>query len=396
MLRVLLIICVSTILLGKAEIAQTNEEPRRYLTTSTPTILFSVNDGEAGALVMGDGEPVQDSVSVVRLSSDAPPEIKTVYGGAHSSLLGSPHAAVVGGFGIVTNHNIRLDEQRQFVEKNGVHEGRNQIAVIDLTSMKVTDIEYLDAIPWLAHTHSDDRRVIVGLSNGWLVASLSEEGKLTELTRSDYQYPIASFDLSPDGEQILAVVGSPSETQWLARFTVDGDIITVDGNTDAQEFLVEGPFSPRIYPQGDRALVLNSGGLSDGVLDDVMIVDMRKNKVIGRIPQVSDGLESIAIHPSGRFAVISCLNAMPWSTTSHIAVIDLEGQSPRLAYSLPVEPIPEGIEFSKDGSQLFLGSTLANHISVYSVEDMNLILQPFVLGIGEGHAALGISFPLAD
>ena len=61
-----------------------------------------------------------------------------------------------------------------------------------------------------------------------------------------------------------------------------------------------------------------------------------------------------------------------------------------------MEPIPEGIEFSKDGSQLFLGSTLANHISVYSVEDMNLILQPFVLGIGEGHAALGISFPLAD
>ena len=65
-------------------------------------------------------------------------------------------------------------------------------------------------------------------------------------------------------------------------------------------------------------------------------------------------------------------------------------------YSLPVEPIPEGIEFSEDGSQLFLGSTLANHISVYRVDGMNLIAQPFVLGIGEGHAALGISFPSAD
>lgn len=396
MLKVILTICVSIMLLGKAEMAKTKEDLTKYLTTSTPTILFSVNDGEAGALVMGDGVPVQDSVSVVRLSSDAPPEIKTVYGGAHSSLLGSPHAAVVGRFGIVTNHNIRLDEQRQFVEKNGVHEGRNQIAVMDLDSMKVTDIEYLDAIPWLAHAHPDDRRIIVGLSDGWLVASISEEGKLTELTRSDYEYQIASFDLSPDGEHILAVVGSPSEAQWLARFSLDGDIIRVDGKTDPQEFLVEGPFSPRIYPQGNRALVLNSGGLSDGLLDDVMIVDMKKNKVIGRIPQISDGLESIAIHPSGRFAVISCLNAMPWSTTSHIAVIDLQRQSPRLTYSMPVEPIPEGIEFTEDGSQLFLGSTLANHISVYSVDGMNLIAQPFVLGIGEGHAALGISFPSAD
>ena len=396
MLRVLLVICVSTMFLGKAETAQANEAPPKYLTTSKPTILFSVNDGEAGALVMGEGTPVEDSVSVVRLSPDAPPEIKTVYGDAHSSLLGSPHAAIVGSFGIVTNHNIRLDEQRQFVEKNGVHEGRNQIAVMDLDSMKVTDIEYLDAIPWLAHAHPDDRRVIVGLSDGWLVVSVSEEGKLAELTRSDYEHQIASFDLSPDGEHILAVVGSPSEAQWLARFSLDGDTIRGDGKTDPQEFSVEGPFSPRIYPQGDRALVLNSGGLSDGVLDDVMIVDMKKNKVIGRIPQVSDGLESIAVHPSGRFAVISCLNAMPWSTTSHIAVIDLLGQSPSLMYSLPVEPIPEGIEFSEDGSQLFLGSTLANHISVYRVDGMNLIAQPFVLGIGEGHAALGISFPSAD
>ena len=116
-----------------------------------------------------------------------------------------------------------------------------------------------------------------------------------------------------------------------------------------------------------------------------MIADM-KNKVIGRIPQVSDGLESIAVHPSGRFA-ISCLNAMPWSTTSHIAVIDLLGQLPSLMYSLPVEPIPEGIEFSEDGSQLFLGSTLANHISVYRVDGMNLIAQPFVWDRGRARGS---------
>ena len=59
---------------------------------------------------------------------------------------------------------------------------------------------------------------------------------------------------------------------------------------------------------------------------------------------------------------------------------------------MPVEAVPEGIEFSNNGKQLFVGSTLANHISVYAVEDMMLERSPFVLPVGKGHAALGIGF----
>ena len=39
-----------------------------------------------------------------------------------------------------------------------------------------------------------------------------------------------------------------------------------------------------------------------------------------------------------------------------------------------------------------MGSTLANHISVYAVEGMMLKRSPLVLSVGEGHAALGITF----
>ena len=119
--------------------------------------------------------------------------------------------------------------------------------------MKVTDIEYLDAIPWLAHAHPDDRRVIVGLSDGWLVVSVSEEGKLTELTRSDYEHQIASFDVSPDGEHILAVVGSPSEAQWLARFSLDGDTIRVDGKPIPKSFWFRGHFR-RVFIRKETGL----------------------------------------------------------------------------------------------------------------------------------------------
>jgi DNA-binding beta-propeller fold protein YncE len=188
-------------------------------------------------------------------------------------------------------------------------------------------------------------------------------------------------------------VGAVTGEQWLAKFVVrDDDTVTLVGKTAVQNFVVDAPFSPRIAPNGRTALVLNSGGLSDGVLDDVLLVDLPTNTVIDRVAQVSDGLESLAIHPSGEFAVVSCLNAMPWSVTSHLAVIALTPDSIERRYSLPIEALPEGIEFSKSGKQLFVGSTLANHIAVYAVEGMRLERSPFVLPVGEGHAALGIGF----
>ncbi len=136
--------------------------------------------------------------------------------------------------------------------------------------------------------------------------------------------------------------------------------------------------------------MLNSFGASDGRLDDALVVDLAGNRISHRIPQVADGLESLAFHPSGKFAVISCLNLLPWTTTSFLAVVDLNDETPRLITSLPVEKVPEGIEFSADGRKLFVGSTMADHISVFDVDGLTLRRSSHVLVTGSGHAALGI------
>ena len=70
-------------------------------------------------------------------------------------------------------------------------------------------------------------------------------------------------------------------------------------------------------------------------------------------------------------AVISCLEEAP--PTAHniyslLAVIDLTSQPARLLYHVNVEAIPEGIEFTPDGSQLFVQLTSANHIAVFDVD----------------------------
>jgi DNA-binding beta-propeller fold protein YncE len=112
------------------------------------------------------------------------------------------------------------------------------------------------------------------------------------------------------------------------------------------------------------------------------------------IPQVGDGLESLAFHPSGKFAVVSCLeNFSPGNALtsySHLAVVDLTTNAARLLYHLPVEAIPEGIEFTPDGSKLFVGLTEAHHIAVFDVEGFLLKRSPVVIRVGHGPAIMAL------
>lgn len=373
------------------------DETQAYITTARPTILFSVNDGEAGSLVSGVRQVVEDSVTVIRVFPDQPPSVATVYGGADSTILGSPYAAIVGEFGIVTNHDLRLTEQAEFLKSTDSWVGNNEVKTIDLTTLQVIGELELDISPWLAVAHPDGRRVIVSLSNssvtddnGFAVVEVGRDGALRELSRSSIAAAPISFDLGGDGQTILAAVMG-SDGGYIARYMLNQDnSITHVTDIAAGDFVVDGPFSPRISPDGTQALVLNSFGASDGKLDDALVVDLVGNRISHRIPQVADGLESLAFHPSGKFAVISCLNLMPWTTTSFLAVVDLSNDRPQLISSLSVEKVPEGIEFSGDGRQLFVGSTLADHISVFDVDGSTLRRSPYVILTGSGPAALGI------
>lgn len=364
-----------------------------YVTSNVNTTLVSFNDGEAGSLVTGDGSVVADSLTVINLSPTSAPITKTVYGLTSSTLLGAPHAAITGNFAVITNHTLRLDENLGFVNVDSSAVGKNQLVIMDLRTLKVTDNLQLDASPWLAKSVHNSDRVIVGLSTGWLVIKIDADGRIIKQVYSPFDVSVVSFDIDSNGGSILAGIQDRSGDWWLTKYLLrDDDTVVLEGRTKTNKFLIDAPFAPRIAPNGRSALVLNGGGFSDGVLDDVLLVDLAENIVVDSIRQVSDGLESVAIHPSGEFAVISGLNAMPWSVSSHLALISLSSDSPELLYSLPIEALPEGVEFSKDGEQLFVGSTLANHISVYKVEGMMLKRLPQVLPVGEGHVALGIAF----
>jgi len=365
-----------------------------YITTPRPAILFSVNDGEAPSLIeeVTDAAVPADSVTVIRLYPDRPPTSKTVAGTTMSTIVGTPYAAIIGHFGIVTNHRQREGAQI----RSGDVRGNNQIAVVDLLSDDLTVTDRIDNKRgvWQAVVHPDGRRVIVALEDELRVFTVTDQGKLEELARTPTSGTAWSFALSPDGKTILASV-LDDFIDWDAR-TVRFDLkpdSTLSGPKaiESNGHFVEGPFSPRFAPDSKSALILNGWGDANGSMDDVLMVDMEANRVVAAVPQVGDGLESLAYHPSGDFAVIACLNSYGGTFSSQLAVLDLTSGTPQLLYHVPVDRIPEGIEFTPDGSMLFVGTSHANQIAVFHVKGKMLNRSPFVLPTGYGPSVMGLA-----
>jgi len=387
-----LLLCF-TLACQKQQSALSNEH--NYITTKQPIILFSINDGEVPSILphLSPEDNVQDSITVIRLSKDRPPDTRTVYGTTSSTILGSPRTAIIGRYGIVTNH-----DDRSGLKVPPEVAGQNQIIAVDLESddLRVVSRVELAQQPLLALAHPDGKRVIVALSDHWGVYKVKDDGALVEVSQSASPGIVYSFDISNDGRTIIATMAKGldplSSKAGIFHFVINEDSsIDLVGEITSDKFKIDGPFSPRISPDGKRALVLNSEGGSDGVLDDVLVLDLTGTvKISQSIKQVADGLESLAIHPSGEFAVITCLDMHGRTVTSHLAIVDLRGDEVQLLHHIPIELVPEGIEFTPDGTKLFVGSTRANHVVVYDVRGMNLYRSPYVLPTGYGHSALAL------
>ncbi len=330
--------------------------------------------------------------------------MQTVAGKVPVTIHGSPHLAITsdGRYGFISNHGWRgegiVKGDKQPVPAEHL---QNVLSVVDLASddLRVVDQVPLPAEPWMVDLHPDGRKVIVGVGAGFHVYALQAD-RLKLMATANAPSTVFSFDVSPRGDRIIAVTVTAQETlsdTQLHWFKLDGDSITHLCRIEAGEGVgaIERGFSPRISPDGNTALVLHDYGIGGkGTLDDVLIVDLSAERpvVTQRIRQVGDGLESLAFHPSGRFAVVCCLDKGPdIMMASHLATVDLTAHPARVLNHIPVDAVPEGIEFTADGSKLFVQTTLANHIMVFDVDGMNLHRSPFVLCTGHAPSALAIS-----
>jgi hypothetical protein len=250
----------------------------------------------------------------------------------------------------------------------------------------------------MALMHPDGKRLLVPCDTGIQVFEM-RSGKLELLKDNPTDFRLGSIAITAKGDRIASQGTKKGGKTAVHVFRYRDGAIEHEGEMKIKEGLPtwDGPFAFRFTPDGRRLVIPNGGGTpSKGKLDPVFLADMTLDPptVTEVIPQIADGIESVAIHPSGKFAVLSGLEDTPRAgvhqANSHLAVVDLASKPARLLYHLPVESLPEGIEFTPDGSQLFVQLTYAHRIAVFDVDGYLLKRSPFVIRVGHGPSSMAI------
>ena len=400
------------LLVGTAVVAQTPGTP--WIATTEPITILSANDGWTHGRLTEDADLTRDvdnltpdSVTVVHLGPDHPPIIRTVYDTVPNSIVGPPYVAMTGDgrYGFVPSRG-------SFTEGGyDVFEESNLISVIDLASEDVFVVQKLE-VPILTNMlamHPDGKHLLVPTAPGFRVYAM--EGSrlaLVGMNSSEVTLLHGAYDISPQGDRIVAFGRGPGDSQDHRGVHVfsyqDGQIqhLAEVGVEAGLPLLVPEAWMLRFSPDGTRVLIPNAAGVgTKGTLDEVLSVDMTRDPpmVTEVIPQVCDGIESLAYHPSGQFVVLSCLEEIPAGAAglpkapvaySRLVVVDLTTRPTRRLYGVDVRGVPEGIEFTPDGTQLFVQLTAAHQLTVFDVEGSLLKKHPFSIRLGHGPASMAL------
>lgn len=374
-----------TLLTLAATTAQEQTVP--YLRTKQRLTILSANDGLTHLKLNPDGKVTADSITVIHLGPDHPPIVKTVYGTVPNTIAGPPYMAMTGDgrYGFVTSRKIKQEPDAPEI-----------ISVIDLAS---ADLKVVQTVklpdPRMAVMHPDGKRLLIPYDTGIRVFEMKGD-QLVLVKDNPTDFRLLGIDISPRGDRVVGngiKKGGKLAAHLLSykdgTIAYQAEVKIKPGMPDW-----DGPFACRFTHDGQRVIIPNGWhNGSRGGLAPVFIADVAQETVTDVIPQVADGIEGVAVHPSGKFAVLSCLEDSPrlvHQAYSHLAVIDLSAKPARLLYHLDVESLPEGMEFSPDGSQLFVGLTYAHRIAVYDVDGFKLTRSPYVLRVGHGPCAMAI------
>ena len=182
---------------------------------------------------------------------------------------------------------------------------------------------------------------------------------------------------TPDGKRAMINKASTDQVSFLA---IDGAEVTLAGPDLA---VGDYPYNADITPDGRLAIVANTGnnGRSDGNIDSITVIDLQHNppRVIDHLA-AGDAPEGITISPDSRLAVTGNLcgsDAPPdaWFLRSPgcIQVFEISDSGVRHVVELPAGGVPEALAFSPDGRWLLVANLLDADVSVFKVQDGQIV-----------------------
>jgi DNA-binding beta-propeller fold protein YncE len=214
-------------------------------------------------------------------------------------------------------------------------------------------------------TNRDDGTITVLSING-------REIKVTDtVTVGEGKDNVSGVAITPDGKRALFTKPSANKIGVLA---IDSGKVTYD-----KQDLLTGlfPYNVAIAPSGKLALTVDNGnnGGSDGNVDTASVIDLEANpiRVIDHVT-VGDSPEGLAISPKGNIAVTVEARGsnQPKSSWFYhpggaVSVLRIDGKKVTRVGEVTVGGLPEGVNFSADGSHIYVGNFIDSDLSVLRV-----------------------------
>jgi len=191
---------------------------------------------------------------------------------------------------------------------------------------------------------------------------------------------VSAVAITPDGKHALVAKALANS---VALLDIDGTKVTYKGYDMNTGFF---PYNVQITPDGRLGVVNNtgnSGGVADGQVDTVAVIDMELNppRVVDQVV-VGDAPEGLAIRPTGGYAASLLTNGSGGSAPKNaffhhdhsvIVLLKIEGKKVRKVGETEVGGLGEGIVFSPDGQFLYVGNSADQDMTVLRLVGNKLV-----------------------
>ncbi len=350
----------------------------QFPSTSLAQVIIAGNDNKAlvvdGKLQI-DPQGVQ-SVSIIDIGPDGPTLRATVE--VPNSIFGPPTNLAVSADNrlALVAEAVRIDPDAsppKFMPSDKLH-------VIDLEAdpPRVIDTLAVGRQPSGMAISPDGRLAIVANRAETSVSVLSITGKQVRFEgKVETGDQVTHVAFTPDGNRAMINKASTDQVSFLA---IDGAEVTLAGPDLA---VGDYPYNADITPDGRLAIVANTGnnGRSDGNIDSITVIDLQHSppRVVDHLA-AGDAPEGITISPDSRLAVTGNLcgsDAPPdaWFLRSPgcIQVFEIGDAGVRHVAELPAGGVPEALAFSPDGRWLLVANLLDADVSVFKVQDGQIV-----------------------
>ena len=346
--------------------------------TPLAQVIIAGNDNKAlvvdGKLQI-DPQGVQ-SVSIIDLSPDGPTLRATVE--VPNSIFGPPTNLAV-----TADNRLALVAEAVMIDPDAAPPKfvpSDKLHVIDLEAdpPRVIDTLTVGRQPSGMAISPDGRLALVANRAETSVSVLSISGKQVRFEgKVETGDQVTHVAFTPDGKRAMINKASTDQVSFLA---IDGAEISLTGPDLA---VGDYPYNADISPDGRLAIVANTGnnGRSDGNIDSITVIDLQHNppRVIDHLA-AGDAPEGITISPDSRLAVTGNLcgsDAPPdaWFLRSPgcIQVFEISDSGVRHVAELPAGGVPEALAFSPDGRWLLVANLLDADVSVFEVQDGQIV-----------------------